>query len=234
MSWWSGRGWSQDSTQVCAGYRLYILNLSSCPWLLCIFSNTFFLWQRDSSHLPFSQYLPDLRVSRIPKGFLSSVLYLQAQFFLQYILSSTSDFFWLEHLRKILPTLLWLSIFTAPPPPLRSKERSYSFHLWVFPPSFLFSWCYFTYYKNAVHVCLHDKLLQSCLFLCDRWAVTRQTPLSMEFSRKNMEWLPALLQGMKMLRNIFSFFLGWFVLNEKTHRPLKWNNPRITWKNTFF
>ena len=115
MSWWSGRGWSQDSTQVCAGYRLYILNLSSCPWLLCIFSNTFFLWQRDSSHLPFSQYLLDLRVSRIPKGFLSSALYLQAQFFLQYILSSTSDFFWLEQLRKILPTLLWLSIFTPPP-----------------------------------------------------------------------------------------------------------------------
>lgn len=112
MSRWSGRGWNQDSTQVCAGYRLYILNVSSCNWLLCTSSNTYFLWQRDSSHLPFSWYLLDLRVSRVPKGFLSSTLYLPTQFFFQYNLPFTNDFFWLGHLRKILPTLLWWNIFT--------------------------------------------------------------------------------------------------------------------------
>ena len=32
--------------------------------------------------------------------------------------------------------------------------------------------------------CVHAKLLQSCLTLCDPWTVAHQAPLSMEFSRK--------------------------------------------------
>ena len=180
MSRWSGRDWSQDSTPACAGYRLYISNTPSCHCLLCISSNTYFLWQRDSSHLPFSWYLLDLRVSRVPKGFLSSAFYLPTQFFLQYNLPSTNDFFWLGHLRKILPTLLWLNIFTLYSGLRREVILStFEFSLLTCSPDAVSPnikmLCVCAYVVN----CFNRVLL-----FVTPWTVTHQTPLPMEFSKQ--------------------------------------------------
>ena len=44
--------------------------------------------------------------------------------------------------------------------------------------------------------CVHAKLLQSCLSLCDLWTVARQAPLFIEFSQQEYWYgLPCLSPG---------------------------------------